>query len=85
VSRTALLSTLMRAGVSKGPLVDFIRDPVRFRGDVVDGFQTILDGVSRVPREERWHIHIPEFKGSPLALAAWWGCSDPDGLAELLA
>ena len=83
-SRIALFSRLLRAGAPESTLYDYVRDPKRFQGAVVNGFQTILDGVSAVPREDRWHVHIPEYQNSPLALAAWYGYWDPEGLEVVL-
>jgi len=83
-ARIALLSRLLRTGITKGRLFDFVKDPKLFQRMVVSGFQTVLDGVSAVPKAERWHIHIPEYRNNPLVLAAWWGHWDPDGLARLL-
>jgi hypothetical protein len=83
-SRIALFSRLLRTGAPEGTLYDYVRDPKRFQGAVVNGFQTILDGVSAVPKEDRWHVHIPEYQNSPLALAAWYGYWYPEGLGALL-
>jgi hypothetical protein len=83
-SRTALLSRLLRGGPGEATLLRFIRDPARYREVVHERFGAVLDGVAGVDPRERWHIHLSEFKNSPLALAAWYGHWDPGGLVDVL-
>ena len=83
-SRIALLSRLLRDGSDEGTLLNFVRDPARFRELVHERFGAVVDGIARVDPQERWHIHISEFKNSPLALAAWYGHWDPEGFVDVL-
>jgi hypothetical protein len=83
-SRVALLSRLMQGTNEYGVLVDFIRNPSRYREAVLHNFDIILNGIYKVPAAERWHIHVNEFKNNPFAMASWFGHWYPGEFAELL-
>jgi hypothetical protein len=83
-SRIALLSTLMQEKNEDEILLDFIRNPSRYREAVVQNFDIILTGIQKVPAADRWHIYVNEFKNNPFAMASWFGHWNPRKFAELL-
>ena len=52
--------------------------------NVLGAIPKIEDRLRKIPEKERWHLHIKEFRGAPIAMLCWYGYWYPDEFVELM-